>query len=116
MSEVTLLEIQDAERQIAGMKAAIEMKEAVNRLAANPDFKKLINEGFLTEECARFTHLSTDPALSPDDRANALGQAQAAGHLKRYLSITYQMGAAAENSIKDHEENLEELKREFEAD
>lgn len=96
MSEVT---VEQLESQREAMKKAVEMRQAVQRLSKNSDFRKVITDQFMEKECARYAHLSADPSLPEKNQKDALALAQAAGHLKRYLSVLIQMGNAAENEI-----------------
>ena len=90
MSEVT---VQQLETQREAMKQAVEMRQAVQRLTQNADFRKVITEQFMEKECARYVHASSDPALNERNQKDALSIAQAAGHLKRYLSVNTRVGA-----------------------
>lgn len=96
MSEVT---IQQLEAQRDSMKQAVELRQAVQRLTQNKDFRKVINEQFMEKECARYAQASADPALPERNQKDALSIAQSAGHLKRFLSVLIQMGNAAENEM-----------------
>lgn len=112
MSQVNQLEQQrrDNEEMIAKRDLAL-------KLSTNREFKKLILDGFLVEDCARYAQLSADPSLNAEQRADALGLAQAAGHLKRYLSVVVQMGhrGEAENIKLDEAINEARLEEEAEA-
>ena len=107
MSEVALLE-----KQLADTKTLVDRRTIAQRLAANGDFRKLILEEFCVNECARYAQASADPALSANERADALAIAQSAGHLRRFLSVVIQMGNSAENTIADIEAALEEARAE----
>ena len=107
MSEVVLLE-----KQLADTKTLVDRRTIAQRLAANADFRKLILEEFCVNECARYAQASADPALSANERADALAIAQSAGHLRRFLSVVIQMGNSAENTIADIEAALEEARAE----
>lgn len=87
------------ERQLEAAKAAVERRDAAVRLYKNRDFKKLILDYFMVEECARYARQSADPALPPENRADALNLAQAAGHLKRFLHVVTTMGDQAAREI-----------------
>lgn len=58
-------------------------------------------DNFCLKECARYVQASGDPALNAESRQDALNIAQAAGHLKRYLSVVIQMGNHAERQMPD---------------
>lgn len=107
MSEVLALE-----NQLANSKELIERRQMALRLAKNTDFKKLVLEGFCLEEAARYVQASGDPALSAEERADALAMAQASGHLKRFLSVTVQMGAHCERDLPDLEQALADARAE----
>ena len=109
MSEVT---VQQLETQREGMKQAIEMRSAVQRLSKNADFRKVISEYFMEKECARYAHASADPALPERNQKDALAISQAAGHLKRFLSVIIQMGNAAEGELDSIDNALDEARAE----
>lgn len=111
MSEVTALE-----NQLEGIKELTERRERALRLSNNADFKKLILDEFCTAECARYAQASADPALKENERADALAMAQAAGHLRRFLSVTVQMGHQAESQMVDLENALAEARAEEDAE
>lgn len=107
MSEVFALE-----KQLADSKEAIERRELALKLYKNPEFKKLILEEFCVNECARYAQSSADPALDDRSRADALNIAQAAGHLRRFLSVIIAMGNQADRLIPDLETAIEEARHE----
>ena len=109
MSEVT---VEQLESQRDAMKKAVDMRQAVQRLSKNADFRKVITDQFMEKECARYVHASADPALPEKNRADALAIAQASGHLKRYLSVIIQMGNAAENEILSIDDALNDARAE----
>lgn len=109
MSEVER-QIEALEIQLKASKDHAELGDAVLRLQKNRDFRKVINEQFMVTECARYAQISADPALSEADRANALALAQAAGHLKRFLSVMVQMSNHANSQIPEIEQALDELR------
>jgi len=105
-------EVSELEQQQDAAKILVERRQMALRLYKNPDFKKLILDEFCTQDAARYVQASADPSLKPDERADALAIAQASGHLKRYLSVTVQMGFHAENTMPDLEAALEEARAE----
>lgn len=113
MSEVYApTQIEELEQQHSDAKVLIERRQRAMRLASNPDFKKLIMEGFCRDDAARYAQASGDPSLDVDERADALNMAQASGHLKRFLSVTIQMGAHAERTMPDLDEAIAEARSE----
>lgn len=111
MSEVSALEKQLADGKIAQERRALALK-----LYNNTDFKKLILEDFCVTECARYAQLSADPALAPNERADALALAQAAGHFKRFLSVVVSIGNQAERLEDEIEQAIVAARQEEDAD
>lgn len=107
MSEVFALE-----KQLEDSKEAIVRRELALKLYKNPEFKKLVLDEFCTTECARYAQLSADPSLGPTERADALAMAQAAGHLRRFLSVVVTMGNQAERLLPDLESEIEAARQE----
>ena len=107
MSEVFALE-----KQLEDSKEAIARRELALKLYKNPEFKKLVLDEFCTTECARYAQLSADPSLGPTERADALAMAQAAGHLRRFLSVVVTMGNQAERLLPDLESQIEAARQE----
>lgn len=95
------------EDQLKDAKALIERRDTILRLSKNADFRKIILEDFFVEECARYARESGDPALTAEQRADALNIAQAAGHLKRYLNVQIQMANQAEGQLGALEDAIE---------
>ena len=105
-------EIEQLESQMENNKRFVRNAEKVHRLMNNNDFKEIILEGFCTEECARFAQVSTDPRMTKDDRADALGNAQASGYLTRFLHVILRQGADADTTNRDIEQAIDELRAE----
>ena len=111
MSDVIALE-----GQLADAKELVARKDRVIRLSNNNDFKSIIMDEFCVRECARYAQSSADPALGENERADALAMAQAAGHLRRFLSVVIQMGRQAEGQMHSIEEALVEARAEEDAE
>lgn len=109
MSEVTIQKLED---QISDLKKNVERREMALRLANNPDFRKLILEGFCQTEAAAYVQSSQDPALDANQRADALNIAQASGHFKRWMQVQVAMGYQAQLTIKDCEDEIESMRAE----
>lgn len=107
-----MTQAEQLEKQLADQKKLKERAASAVRLAQNKDFKRLILDEFCGTECARYAQESGDPALSAEARADALAMAQAAGHLRRYLSVVVQMGGMADRNIADIEATLDEVRAE----
>ena len=100
-------EVYGLAKQIEDAKQLIEFRTRLQRLSANPDFRAIVLDEFCVQECARYAQSSADPALSERQRQDALGLAQSAGHLKRWMSVQVQMANAAEDQIPNLEAELE---------
>lgn len=107
MSEVNALE-----KQLDDAKEFIARRDLAVKLYKNPEFKKLIIDEFCGSECARYAQTSADPALSDRERADALAIAQAAGHLRRYLSVIVTMGNQSEQMLDRLEAEIEIARQE----
>ncbi len=94
------------EKQLNNAKELIAKRELALKLHNNPDFKELILQDFCVTECARYAQASADPALTENQRADSLAIAQAAGHLRRFLSVLIQQADVAERSIPDLEDEI----------
>lgn len=98
------------EHQLSNARKIKDHAEEVRKLVGNTLFRDLILNQFCTIECARYVQESCDPLLTPEQRADALAMAQAAGHLKRWLEITMQMGNSKANEIIQLEEELDHVR------
>jgi hypothetical protein len=103
-------QVQKLERQLEDSKKLVEVRDMVLKLSQNREFKKVIHDLFMVQEAARMVGLSADPALPANERADALNMAQAAGHLKRWLSVQVQMGNVAARDLGAVEEALAEAR------
>lgn len=110
MSEVFALE-----KQLEDGKEFIARRDLALKLYNNREFKKLILEEFCTNECARYAQLSADPALGAVERADSMALAQAAGHLRRFLSVVVQMGNNAERTREEIEQAILEARQDEES-
>ena len=98
--------VKQLENQLNNAKKLVEKRDLVLKLSKIPEFKQAILEDFCVTECARYAQLSADPSMDEGSQKDALGLAQAAGHLRRYLTVVVQMGDNAENSIPALEDEI----------
>lgn len=89
--------------QLKNAREQVARRDMALKLSTNREFKKLILEDFIVQDAARLVAESADPAMDPQQRADALSMAQAGGHLKRYLQLMCIMGNNAERDIEDIE-------------
>lgn len=105
MSEVLRLE-----EQYVKAKKLVAQRDMALKLNKNTDFRKLILEEFCVQECARYAQMSADFSLPPENRADALALAQAAGHIRKWLSVQVQMGNTAERDLEQIDAAIEEAR------
>lgn len=108
-------EIQEIELGIEEAKKYIEKKAAVLRLENNRDFKKLVMKGFFEDEASRLALLSADPRLKPEDRQDIMEKLKAISHFHQYIHGIIMQGSVAENSVREYEEALDDIRAEEEA-
>lgn len=107
--------VERLEKQRELSLSLIEQREMANRLLGNADFRKLIMEEYMVNEAARYVQLSGDPALTVEQRADALAMAQATGHLKRWIDVQEKMANQAENDLASLDEMIAEARVEEDA-
>ena len=94
-----LFTLEQVENQIVQIEALVETRARIQRMSQNSDFKELINKRYLVEEAAAFAASAGDPAMTKDQREEALSMALAPGHLKRWLSVQVTMANTAEDQL-----------------
>lgn len=105
-------DIEQVELTIAEAKKIVDRGKMAEKLSRNPDFKKLVMDGYFVDEAARLVHLSHDPSLPENIRNTVLRDMAGPAAFKRYMSALVLMGQNAEREILEHEETLEELREE----
>lgn len=94
-------------------KAKIQRKEALERLQQNPDFKTIIDDGFLNSHAIRQVMLKAHPQMQEEKAQNMLNrQITAIGELKQFFIAIYSEGMNAANAISQDEATREELLQE----
>ena len=108
-----------ADSAIAELELSIEQAQEMVRLgdmaaalANNPEFKKIVLDGYFLQEAARLVHLSTDPALREDIRVVVHRDMAGPGAFKRYLSTLVQRGYMARDQIKAAQEEIDTIREE----
>lgn len=105
-------EVNDLLKQLDDAKSFIARRDKALKLHNDPIYKELILEGFCKDECARYVHASSDPALTAEQRSDALAIAQAAGHFRRFMSVIITMGNQSENMLDRLEAEIEAARAE----
>lgn len=102
----------DLETQIENVKEIIELRDACLRLGNNPDFKKVILEGFCEKEALRYLQATVDGNLSEAQKADSLAMAQASSYLKLWLRVQVLMGNSGERELEELRTALSEVSNE----
>ena len=79
----------------------VKIKDAILRLYQNEDFKLVIQQEYLINNCARLAKLGASSRLNPADREFALQSAKAAGVLEDFLLYKISCGEQAEKDLED---------------
>lgn len=109
MSE-TANQIEQIEVTIEEVKEQIALKDTLERLTNNPDFKRIILEGYFEKEAQRLVMLRADFNFrEPQDQGDLLKAIDAIGQLRMYLGTLKQFGISAEGALASHEEARDEL-------
>ncbi len=100
--------VRDIERAIEKDKSKLDAGKALERLHRNPDFKKLIVEGYMTAEAVRLVHAKADPACqTPDKQASVIRDIDSIGSFSGYLRTVEQLARTAASAIQANEQELE---------
>ena len=93
------------------MQENVEMKNALERLEKNPDFKKVIIDGYLNKKILESVSLLAVPAIiQGNHRSLVMEDLVAASTLKYYFQMIKNIGSVAETDLTDMtEEEFEEL-------
>lgn len=103
-------DVQQVELSIEQAKKLIARKDALVRLQMNPDFKLLIEDGFLSDHAVRQVMLKAHPGYMDEKHQKIFDtQIMAVGGLKQFLVSIFAEGMNAEQAIRSDERTLEEL-------
>lgn len=99
-------DIEQIEIGIKEIKELIEKKNAVSRLMANRDFKKVFVEGYFKEEPSRLVGLLAEPSAA-QYREEIIRSMDGVAQAKLFIRTIVQMGNTAERELAEHEQLLE---------
>jgi hypothetical protein len=103
-------DLSNIEKSIEQSKLSIARKDVLVRLQKSPDFKELIEEGFLKEHAVRQVMLKAHPSLQNEAQQNLMDQQiTAIGGLKQFLISVFTEGMTAEQSLVADEATREEI-------
>lgn len=96
--------IEQLDEAIQDARVNIELGLALVRLQSNPDFKKVIKEGYFKEEAIRLVHLKSEPSMqSPNHQAAILSQIDAIGTLAQYFHTLQHLSMMASRTVEEAE-------------
>ena len=102
-------QIEIVEVTIENAKAAIDLGKRAENLFNNPDFNKIVNEGYLKNEAVRLTYLLNDPSMA-NHQDVVLDDLKAIAAFRRYMDYLVKYGRNMESELFSHQETLEELR------
>lgn len=101
-----MTEAEEIEVDLKDLKEALEMRKALQRLESNPDFVKVMKEGYLEQESIRLVHLRGAPSMQQEPHATQI--------MKRLEGIPALL--AYFNSIHFHAQEAEKVMEDYEAE
>lgn len=102
--------VQAIEKEIQHSKELVELGKGLERLRSNRDFKKIIVEGYLEQECIRLVLLKADQNMqSTEKQASIVKQMDAIGALHQYFQTVLVKASIAEKSLVADEQERELL-------
>jgi len=103
-------QLEQVEVSIEQAKEAITNKEALDKLTANPDFKKVVLEGYFEKEASRLVLLKADPSMQDEKEQSQIDKSiNAIGYVRLYFHTIMQLGLQMERTIAEDEKTREEL-------
>ena len=103
-------QIQEVEVRIEDIKVTIEDHDALNRLAKNKDFQRIIDTGYFQTKASELVIARATPALQSDEHlASNLKSIDAIGELRQYFAVITAAGVRARNDLEQHEDLREDL-------
>lgn len=103
-------ELNEIEQNIARNKEIVAKGAALARLLSNPDFRKVVSEGYLKDEAVRLVHLKGDQNMQKPERQAAIqSDIDAIGRFAQYLSSVSVFAVMASSSLAEDELAREEI-------
>ncbi len=110
MSDMSELEI-----SIDQAKQTIALKNSLDRLSVDPNFIRVIINGYFKDEASRLVLLKADPSMTGKDDQEIINKSiDAIGYFRLYLRTVIQRGLMAEKALVDDEETRQAMMQETE--
>lgn len=102
--------IQEIELSIKEAQKMVDLGAAVQRLASNRDFKKVVMEMYFEKEAVRLVHLKASPAMQDAERQAAIvKEMDAIGSFYQFLRTLEIQAEMARRAVEDGEFLREEI-------
>lgn len=102
--------IQEIELSIKEAQKMVDLGAAVQRLASNRDFKKVVMEMYFEKEAVRLVHLKASPAMQDAERQAAIvKEMDAIGSFHQFLRTLEIQAEMARRAVEDGESLREEI-------
>lgn len=102
-------DIQQIEVTIEQLKKVADRRKQLLKLESNREFRKIVLDGYFTEEAARLAGISADPAFEKE-REQIMTEIRAISCLRQFFRNIDRIGAMAEAELEENQEALEELR------
>ena len=103
-------QIEQLEVSMENAKKMVEDADALIRLSTNPDFTRIITDGYFAEESSRLVLTKALPNMSSDELQKDINNAIIAiGYLKRHFNSIMAMAGMARKSINESEKTRAEI-------
>jgi len=104
-------EVEEIEVSIENCKASIEMDDALGRLWAQPDFKKVIIEGYFKDYAVDMVTAKSNPGCQTEViQAAIVKSIDGIGTLRQFFSKIEKEAQMSRTAMADSEEELEALR------
>lgn len=100
------------EMSIKDAEKIIDLSNALDRLMDNPDFKRIIVEGYFKDNAVRLVHSLGEPAIAhvPEHKQRVIGEMDAISCLRGFFDQIHRNASSAEQAIERNREELEYLR------
>lgn len=101
-------EVQRIQLTLDQAQAAIGKNEALERLRSNPDFIKVVMEGYGKEEAIRLVHAKASPALQePEQQEKVVRDIDAIGSFFDFLRVIEHEANMSKKALNDYYEEVD---------